>query len=90
MSILLVSFSTKFLEMVPWMREGQSLLGTDIMVALGFVFYSVVQGWFFWVDIPKCDLIQLTAVGAESKICLALDILKLEFYFPLNQDQASS
>lgn len=35
--------------MVPWVREGKSLLGTDIVVALRFLFHSVVQGCFVWL-----------------------------------------
>lgn len=67
MSILLVSFSTKFFRDGAVDRGGTKF-AWDRYCGGFEVFNSFsCPGLFCWVDIPKCDLIQLTAVGAGSK-----------------------
>lgn len=86
MSILLVSFSTEFFRDGAMGKGGTKFAWDRYCGGFEVLFYSC------WVDILKCDLIQLTAAGAGRKtwVCLALNFLRFELYFALNQDQASS
>lgn len=88
MTILLVSFSTKVFRGGAVDKGGTKFAWERYFGGFGVFISFSCPGRFYWVGIPKWDLIQLTAV--KQNLCLALDILRLELYYPLNQDQASS
>lgn len=66
-SILLVSFSTKAFRDGAMDKGGTKFAWDRHRGGFGVCISFSCPGLFCWVDIPKCDLIQLTAVGAGSK-----------------------
>lgn len=72
MTILLVSFSTKVFRGGAVDKGGTKFAWERYFGGFGVFISFSCPGRFYWVDIPKWDLIQLTAVGAGSKTCVWL------------------
>lgn len=66
-SILLVSSSIKVFRDAAMDKRGTKFAWDTHCGGFGVCISFSCPGLFCWVDIPKCDLIQLTAVGAGSK-----------------------